>query len=131
MTRAPSHTGRASVPVVSQGDVAARRWHAKRVDTTTAPDPANAPSAHTAPTVAAVEPQPTTRTEWLVTGEPGTHRGVTYPHYRHIWRDDTNPHAGHEAREFVATMRERDNWADGPHLYSRLVIETPWEPADE
>jgi hypothetical protein len=100
------------------------------VDTTTAPQPAAAPSAHTAPPAATVDPQPTVRTEWLVTGEPGTHRGVTFPTYRHIWRDDTNPSAEHEAREFVTAMRERDNWDDGPHLHSRLVIETAWEPAE-
>lgn len=80
------------------------------------------------------DPQATRRIEWRVTGDPGTHRfgghEVTFPYYRHVWRDDQNPDAEAEAREFVSRQRDRGNWEDGPHLHSRMVIETPWEPAE-
>jgi hypothetical protein len=65
------------------------------------------------------------REEWRVTGEPGQ----GYPPYsftfgsptRLAMGEDEDPEAS--ARASIAGIA----WDDGPHLWKRTIIETPWE----
>lgn len=76
--------------------------------------------------------------EWRVTGEPGRVHGsaVRYPSYdftfgspaRRALGEDADPEAA--ARQFIARIRSRGGWEDGPHLLHRTVTISSWEDPD-
>ena len=76
------------------------------------------------------------RTEWRVTGQPNSVKGMEFPPYTFVWRDDLywdgrsrrsdkdEVTAEQAARNFCAKMTE---WEEGPFLHKRTVTTTDWE----
>ena len=63
--------------------------------------------------------------EWRVTGQP-----EGYPPCDHTWSPPRFPDPEAAAKRFVALVRERETWTDGPHLHKHTVTVTAWEAVE-
>lgn len=81
-----------------------------------------------------------TRVEWRVTGQPNSFKGVEFPYYEFVWRDDIKYDersrregdpiitAEQAARNFVGYKGH--TWESGPFLSKRTVTTTDWEEVE-
>lgn len=80
------------------------------------------------------------RVEWRVTGQPNEYKGVKFPPYEFVWRDDVmydersrregdpNVTAEGAARHFIESCGRE--WEKGPFLTKRTVTTTDWEKVE-